>query len=131
MCEARVMTSERERLLLHESFLKGAAGSTGLPEPASLAADNHNVNTGQRAFNLFGLSFHKHTGIHVDTPFDVSEDALTVDQITVGNLIVPLCGVDVVERAQDDPDTPVTHYGLKVWTDRHLLVSPLAREVQW
>ncbi|MEM6467431.1 MAG: cyclase family protein, partial [Pseudomonadota bacterium] len=85
---------------------------------------------GQRAFNLFGLSFHKHTGIHVDTPFDVSADALSVDRVTVGNLVVPLCEVDVLERAQDESDSLVTPYVLKVWTDAYGPVWPPAREVQ-
>ncbi|MEO1552250.1 MAG: cyclase family protein, partial [Pseudomonadota bacterium] len=70
-------------------------------------------------FNLFDLTLREHTGTHIDAPFHFSEDGLSVDQIEVGNLVVPLCVIDIAGRAAEDADTQVTPDDLKAWTDVH------------
>ncbi|MEO1549352.1 MAG: cyclase family protein, partial [Pseudomonadota bacterium] len=46
-------------------------------------------NWADHKFNLFDLTLREHTGTHIDAPFHFSEDGLSVDQIEVGNLVVP------------------------------------------
>lgn len=66
-------------------------------------------------FNLFDLAINEHTGTHVDAPFHFSADGASVDQIEVGQLVVPLCVVDIREKAATDPDAQVTPDDLSAW----------------
>jgi len=66
-------------------------------------------------FNLFELTVNEHTGTHIDAPLHFSADGRSVDEIPVGNLIVPLCVVDIRERADGDPDAQVTPDDLTAW----------------
>lgn len=66
-------------------------------------------------FNLFELTINEHTGTHVDAPLHFSADGASVDEIPVGNLIVPLCVVDIRERAAEDGDAQVTPDDLTAW----------------
>ena len=68
-------------------------------------------------FNLFELTVNEHTGTHVDAPLHFSADGLSVDRIPVGDLIVPLCVLDIREKAAADPDAQVTPDDLTAWTD--------------
>lgn len=68
-------------------------------------------------FNLFNLAINEHTGTHIDAPFHFSADGATVDQIEVGNLVVPLCVVDIREKATADPDAQVTPEDIEAWVD--------------
>ncbi|MGB3554730.1 MAG: cyclase family protein [Jannaschia sp.] len=66
-------------------------------------------------YNLFQLSINEHTGTHIDAPLHFSADGKSVDEIEVGNLIVPLCVVDIREKAATDPDAQVTPEDLSAW----------------
>ena len=68
-------------------------------------------------FNLFDLTINEHTGTHIDAPLHFSENGKAVDEIDVGNLIVPLCVVDIREKAASDPDAQVTPDDLKAWIE--------------
>ncbi len=67
--------------------------------------------------NLFELTINEHTGTHVDAPLHFSENGQSVDQIDVGNLHVPLCVVDIREKAASDPDAQVTPEDLTAWIE--------------
>ena len=67
------------------------------------------------AYNLFELVINEHTGTHIDAPFHFSADGATVDQIEVGQLVVPLCVVDIREKAAADPDAQMTPDDLSAW----------------
>ena len=66
-------------------------------------------------FNLFDLTINEHTGTHIDAPFHFSADGASVDQIAVGQLVVPLCVVDIRAKAEGDPDAQVTPEDLSAW----------------
>ncbi|TFL18554.1 cyclase family protein [Jannaschia formosa] len=72
-------------------------------------------NFADNGFNLFNLSINEHTGTHIDAPLHFSANGDSVDQIPVGNLIVPLCVVDIREKAAADPDAQVTPEDLEAW----------------
>jgi kynurenine formamidase len=70
-------------------------------------------------FNLFQLSLNEHTGTHIDAPLHFSADGRSVDQIEPGNLVVPLCVIDIREAAAADPDAQVTPEDLEAWIAEH------------
>lgn len=72
-------------------------------------------NYAEHKFNLFELRVNEHTGTHVDAPLHFSADGLSVAELPVEKLVVPLCVVDIREKAAADPDAQVTPYDLKAW----------------
>jgi len=66
-------------------------------------------------FNLLQLSVTEHTGTHIDAPLHFSADGQSVDELTVGQLVVPLCVVDIAARAAEDADAQVTPDDLAAW----------------
>jgi kynurenine formamidase len=76
-------------------------------------------NFAENGFNLFELVINEHTGTHVDAPLHFSADGDAVDEIEVGNLVVPLCVVDIREKAAADADAQVTPDDLRAWIDAH------------
>lgn len=73
----------------------------------------------EHGFNVNMLSINEHTGTHLDAPLHFSADGAAVDEIPVGDLVVPLCVVDIRERAAADADTQVTPDDLKSWIAAH------------
>jgi len=59
-------------------------------------------------FNLFELRVNEHTGTHVDAPLHFSADGLSVAEIPVANLVVPLVVIDIRGKTEADPDAQVT-----------------------
>jgi kynurenine formamidase len=59
-------------------------------------------NLADNGFNLFELRLSEHTGTHMDAPLHFSADGQSVAEIPVGNLVTPLCVVDI--RAKADAD---------------------------
>jgi kynurenine formamidase len=55
------------------------------------------------------LTFHEHTGTHLDSPAHFFTDGATVDLIDPGQLVAPLAVIDVTAHATADED-----YGLSV-----------------
>ncbi|ABD54666.1 cyclase family protein [Jannaschia sp. CCS1] len=74
-------------------------------------------NFADNGFNLFNLSVNEHTGTHIDAPLHFSADGTSVDEIPVGDLVAPLCVIDIAARAEDDADTTVTPDDLQAWID--------------
>ncbi|SIO21726.1 Kynurenine formamidase [Rhodovulum sp. ES.010] len=70
-------------------------------------------------YNLYSLTVNEHTGTHLDAPLHFSADGASVDEIPVGNLVCPLCVVDIRARAADDRDTQLTPDDLKTWIAEH------------
>ncbi|MCB9942092.1 MAG: cyclase family protein [Geminicoccaceae bacterium] len=66
-------------------------------------------------FNLFEMRINEHTGTHIDAPLHFSADGGTVAEIDVGNLVAPLCVVDISARAAEDANTQLTPDDLKAW----------------
>lgn len=76
-------------------------------------------NFADNGFNLFEMRVNEHTGTHVDAPMHFSADGASVDEIPVGNLVAPLCVVDIAAKAEGDPDAQVTPDDLKAWISAH------------
>jgi len=74
-----------------------------------------NFNFADHGFNLLTLTVNEHTGTHVDAPLHFSADGASVDEIPVGDLVAPLCVVDIAARAAEDADTRLTPDDLKAW----------------
>jgi kynurenine formamidase len=74
-------------------------------------------NFEEHGFNLLNLTVNEHTGTHVDAPLHFSEDGASVDEIPVGDLVAPLCVVDIAARAAEDADTRLTPDDLRAWMD--------------
>ncbi|AZV77997.1 twin-arginine translocation signal domain-containing protein [Parasedimentitalea marina] len=72
-------------------------------------------NFRENGFNLFELSINEHTATHIDAPLHFSADGASVDEIPVGDLIIPLCVIHIHEKAANDPDAQVTPDDLKAW----------------
>ncbi|SFI36814.1 cyclase family protein [Jannaschia pohangensis] len=72
-------------------------------------------NFAENGFNLLNLTINEHTGTHIDAPLHFSADGRSVDEIEIGNLIVPLCVVDIRAKAAADPDAQVTPDDLESW----------------
>ena len=66
-------------------------------------------------YNLYSLTVNEHTGTHIDAPLHFSADGASVDQIPVEHLVVPLCIVDIRDKAAADRDAQVTPDDLKAW----------------
>ena len=72
-------------------------------------------NWDEHKFNLFELRVNEHTGTHVDAPLHFSADGKSVAEIEIANLVVPLCVVDIRQKAAEDADAQVTPDDLKAW----------------
>lgn len=72
-------------------------------------------NFADNGFNLLNLTINEHTATHIDAPLHFSADGLSVDEIPVSDLVVPLCKIDIAARAAEDADTQVTPDDLKAW----------------
>ncbi len=76
---------------------------------------NQTFNFAESGFNLFELSLNEHTGTHIDAPLHFSADGTAVDEIPVSDLVIPLCVIDIREKADADPDAQVTPDDLSAW----------------
>ena len=72
-------------------------------------------NFAEHGFNLLQLSINEHTGTHIDAPLHFSKDGKSVDEISVENLVAPLCVIDIATRAQDNADAQLTPDDIKAW----------------
>lgn len=70
-------------------------------------------------YNLYSLTINEHTGTHLDAPLHFSADGAAVDEIAVEHLIIPLCIVDIRQKAAADRDAQVTPDDLKAWIGAH------------
>lgn len=80
-------------------------------------AEESKFNFADHGFNVKVLTVNEHTGTHVDAPLHFSTDGQAVDEIPVGNLILPLAIVDIRAKAADDPEAQVTPDDLSAWRD--------------
>jgi len=76
-------------------------------------------NFAEHHFNLFQYTVNEHTGTHIDAPLHFSKDGKSVDEISVENLIAPLCVIDISARAAENADAQVTPDDIKAWKAKH------------
>jgi kynurenine formamidase len=72
----------------------------------------------ENGFNMYRWLLVEHTGTHMDAPFHFS-DGLSVDQIPLSRLIVPLAVIDIRHKAEANPDAQVTPKDIRDWEHRH------------
>lgn len=80
----------------------------------------------EHGFNLSELRLHEHIGTHVDAPLHFSADGQSIAEIPVGNLVVPLCVVDIRERAAANADAQLTPEDIQAWEAKHGPLPPQA-----
>ena len=68
-------------------------------------------------FNVFDLRINEHTGTHIDAPLHFSADGQAVNEVPVGNLVVPVAVVDIRAKAAENDEAQVTPDDLKAWRD--------------
>lgn len=71
------------------------------------------------SFNSYELTFGEHSGTHIDAPLHFSADGLSVDQLPISDLFVPLCVIDIRERAAGDADTMLTPDDITAWVAKN------------
>lgn len=76
-------------------------------------------NYAEHMFNLKELRVNEHTGTHMDAPLHFSENGMSVDEIPVENLVVPLAVIDIKAKAADNADAQVTPDDIKAWISTH------------
>ncbi|MEM9798281.1 MAG: cyclase family protein [Pseudomonadota bacterium] len=147
MCDHCVIEAVKDRMLSRRSLFKGGAGlaaaSAGLAAVPARAdmhgtirdmthtydeafptyfgepgiAYEQTAAFASEGFNNYRLTINEHTGTHIDAPLHFSADGEAVDEIDIGDLVVPLCVIDIREKAEADPDAQVTPDDLRAWID--------------
>jgi kynurenine formamidase len=65
------------------------------------------------------LTYHEHTGTHMDSPSHFIADGITADLISPASLVAPLAVVDVTIQAATDEDYGLTVDDLLAWESEH------------
>jgi kynurenine formamidase len=65
--------------------------------------------------NINRWTLMEHTGTHMDAPLHFSENGMTVDQIPITDLVVPLVVINIAARAAGNPDATVTPDDITAW----------------
>ena len=77
-------------------------------------------NYSEHYFNENQWTLLEHTGTHMDAPIHFSEaGSLTMDEIPVRDLVVPLVVVDIRAKAAADADALLTPEDLQAWESEH------------
>lgn len=76
-------------------------------------------NYAEHMFNLKEIRVNEHTGTHMDAPLHFSADGMSIDEIPVERLVVPLAVVDIREKAARDADAQLTPDDIRAWTGQH------------
>lgn len=77
--------------------------------------DEQKFNWAEHKFNLKEIRVNEHTGTHMDAPLHFSENGMSVDEIPVEKLIVPLAVIDIRAKAAESADAQVTPDDIKAW----------------
>lgn len=66
-------------------------------------------------WNVYEWRLDEHAGTHIDAPFHRNAEGVTVDQIPIQDLVLPLAVINIQPRSVDDSDAEVTVRDLKEW----------------
>jgi len=69
-------------------------------------------------FNMFLWKLIEHAGTHLDAPIHFSENGATAEKIAAESLVVPLAVINVVSRAEENPDYLLSREDLRDWERR-------------
>lgn len=82
-----------------------------LYEPAVKFADS--------GYQLWKLTIYEHTGTHIDAPLHFSKDGISVAELAPGNLICPLCVIDITAKAREDANAALEAEDVEAWISQH------------
>lgn len=80
----------------------------------------------RNGINIDTLTLTEHVGTHIDAPLHFSQDGRSVNEIPLTELIVPLCVIDIRERASTDSDAQMMVSDVRAWIDRYGNIPPYA-----
>lgn len=66
-------------------------------------------------YQLYKVSYFEHSGTHMDVPLHFSQDGISVDQLDPGQLVAPLCVVDITAKAAEDANAMVEAADIEAW----------------
>ena len=84
---------------------------------AGIAAETV-FNLAEHGFNLDLIRVNEHAGTHIDAPLHFSDGA-SIDEVPVGDLVVPLAVIDIREKAAASADAELTPDDLAAWIAAH------------
>ena len=93
----------------------------------SVAADpvtGHPYTVGKDGFRAFFYSMVGQYGTHIDPPAHFDADGMTMDEIPVKQMILPLVVFDITPVLRKDPNHALTVDDIKSWEHRHGRVPP-------
>ena len=73
------------------------------------------ANFAKHKFNMNQLTYIEHTGTHIDAPLNFVDGGMTVSEIPIGQLIVPLVVIDIRAKADADPNASLTPDDVSAW----------------
>ncbi len=82
------------------------------------------VNFDQSGYQLWKLTIFEHSGTHIDAPLHFSKDGKSVAEIDPGNLVCPLCIVDITAKAKDDANAMVEAADIEAWVSANGAIPP-------
>ncbi|MGL4404748.1 MAG: cyclase family protein, partial [Notoacmeibacter sp.] len=137
------MLSRRNLFKAAAGLAAAGAATTIMPAPAAFAATgtmdlthtlspefptydgkpgikfNKQFDFAANGYNLNELVIGEHSGTHIDAPLHFSADGLSVDALPITDLIVPVCVIDIRERAAGDADTQLTPDDITAWVAKN------------
>lgn len=66
-------------------------------------------------YNIYKLTIFEHSGTHIDAPLHFTEDGTSVADLAPGNLVCPLCVIDIKAKAKEDPNAMVSRSDIEAW----------------
>ncbi|MCC7321359.1 MAG: cyclase family protein [Rubellimicrobium sp.] len=69
----------------------------------------------ESGYQLYKVSYFEHSGTHMDVPLHFSQDGASVDQLDPGQLIAPLCVVDITAKAAEDANAMLEAEDIEAW----------------
>ncbi|WP_041527899.1 cyclase family protein [Paracoccus aminophilus] len=77
------------------------------------------VNFDKSGYQLWKLTIFEHSGTHIDAPLHFSKDGKSVAELDPGNLVCPLCIIDITAKAKDDANAMVEAEDVETWVKAH------------
>jgi kynurenine formamidase len=75
-------------------------------------------------FNMSWWHIVEHAGTHLDAPLHFTASGPAADQLAVEQLVVPLAVIDVVSKAEQEPDYLVLREDIALWEQNHGRLPP-------
>ncbi len=106
---------------LTHAFEPGIPHGIGIANEEREALYAHAPDTGTvgQGFSMHRYSFAGQWGTHVDPPVHFIAGGRTIDEISVEDMLLPLCVIDMSAQVQHDPDFVLTRAHLLQWERKY------------